>query len=192
MRGVFGRKPFAALLTRYWALLWAACLVGCASTPADSILDRLDPDTATTVTLVAQPIQLITESPRGGAGDPFAYVAPFETDRAGTRALYLWVSAPQNIGPIDAPKLLCDGRVLALQSIPSDLSQLQLAKAPYAVPGPFSSQWYYSLPHESLECLGGAQGISLETTGLKGEAERFTAAGKTLAPLKAFANHSAN
>jgi len=47
MRGVFGRKPFAALLTRYWALLWAACLVGCASTPADSILDRLDPDTAT-------------------------------------------------------------------------------------------------------------------------------------------------
>jgi len=192
MRSVFARKPFIALAARYWALLPAAALLGCASTPTDSVIDRLDPDTATTVTVVAQPVQLITETPRGGAGDPFAYIAPFETDRAGNRTLYLWVSAPQNAGPIDAPKLLCDGRVLALQSIPSDLSQLQLAKPPYAMPGPFSSQWYYSLPHESLECLGAAQGVSLETMGLKGEAERFTANGKALAPLKAFANHSTN
>jgi hypothetical protein len=190
MRSVLARKPFPATVAKHLAFLPAVALLACAATAADQLLDRLDPDTATTVTVVAQPVQLITETPRGGAGDPFAYIAPFETDRAGNRALYLWVSAPQNTGPIDAPKLFCDGRVLALQSIPSDLSQLQLAKPPYAVPGPFSSQWYYALPRESLECLGAAQGVSLETTGLKGEAERFTASGKTLAPLKAFANHS--
>jgi hypothetical protein len=192
---VFARKPFVALahhLARCLAVLPAAALLACASTPADQLVDRLDPDTATTVTVVAQPVQLITETPRGGAGDPFAYVAPFETDRAGTRDLYLWVSAPQNTGPIDTPKLLCDGRILALKSIPSDLSQIQLAKPPYSVPGPFSSQWYYALPRESLDCLGTAQGITIETAPLTGEVERFSASGKTLSALKAFANHSTN
>ena len=177
---------------RCLGILGVAAFIACASTPADQLVDRLDPDTATTVTVVAQPVQLITETPRGGAGDPFAYVAPFETDRAGNRDLYLWVSAPQNTGPIDAPKLFCDGRVLALQSIPSDLSRIQLAKPPYAVPGPFSSQWYFVLPRESLECLGAAQGIAVETTALTGEAERFTASGRILSPLKSFANHSTN
>jgi len=192
MRRVFARQPFVVSFARYLAFLAAAALLACASTPADQLVDRLDPDTATTVTVVARPVQLITDTPRGGAGDPFAYVAPFETDRAGQRDLYLWVSAPQNTGPIDAPKLVCDGRALALQSIPSDLSKIQLARPPYTVPGPFSSQWYFSLPRESLECLGAAQGISVETTPLTGEVERFTASGKDLSALKAFANHSTN
>jgi hypothetical protein len=181
----------ALAITALAATLTGA-LAGCASAPAEPIVDRLDADTATTVTVVAQPVQLVTETPRNVNGDPFAYIAPFETDRAGDRSLYLWISAPQNSGPIDAPKLMCDGRVLSLQSIPSDLAALKLARAPYVVPAPWSSQWYYVLPRESLECLGAAQGVALETTALKGDPERFTASGKALTPLKAFANHSTN
>jgi len=135
------------------------------------------------------PVELISETSQGALGDPFAYVAPFETDRMGERALYLWISAPQLNGALAEPKVSCDGHALSLEAISGDLAQFKLSRPPYTAPAPWSGQWYFKLPQASLECLGTAQGIALETQAAQGgtETERFSASGKALAELQAFA-----
>lgn len=174
----------------------AIALAGCASAPTDPVHDRLDTETATTVTVMHAPVELVAETALGPLSDPFAYVAPFETDRMGERALYLWISVPQVSGPLTEPKLTCDGHPLSLQPISTDLSQFNLSRPPYTLPAPWSGQWYFKLPAESLACLGAAQGIALETQpaqiqgqgqGQQSDAERFSASGKALAELQAFA-----
>ncbi len=189
MTGTFrGPRPGAAA----WivaAVATAAALTACSSTPTDNVSDKLDSETATTVTVMEAPVELVSETPRGTVGDPFAYVAPFETNQMGERALYLWISAPQNGGPLAEPKLSCDGRLLSLQALPLDLAEFKLSRAPYTVPAPWSAQWYFKLPQESLDCLGTAQGIALETQAPQGDPVRFSASGKTLAALRAFAHH---
>lgn len=169
-------------------------LAGCASAPTDPVHDRLDTQTATTVTVMQAPVELVSETPLGPLSDPFAYVAPFETDRMGERALYLWISVPQVSGPLTEPKVSCDGHPLSLQPIGADLSQFNLSRPPYTLPAPWSGQWYFKLPAESLACLGTAQGISLETEPAQGQGQgqpqgetRFSASGKALAELQAFA-----
>ncbi len=170
------------------ALLTAAVLVGCTSTPANSFSDKLDSETATTVTVMDAPVELLSEATRGAQSDPFAYIAPFETDRMGERALYLWVSAPQNNGPLAEPKLSCDGRQMSLQPVSGSLAEFKLSRAPYVVPAPWSAEWYFRLSQESLDCLSTAQGIALETQPQKGDPEHFTASGKALAALQTFAH----
>ena len=169
--------------------MMVTALAGCASAPTDPVHDRLDTETATTVTVMQAPVELISETPLGAVADPFAYVAPFETDRMGERALYLWISVPQSSGPLTEPKVSCDGHPLSLQPISADLAQFKLSHPPYTMPAPWSGQWYFKLPAESLQCLGTAQGISLETqiSQSPGDPERYSASGKALAELQAFA-----
>jgi hypothetical protein len=116
-------------------LAWALILGGCASAPSDPVSERLDPDTATTVTILSRPIELLSPSNtnnRGPMNDPFAYIAPFETDRMGERALYLWVSTPQAQGAPQPPQVLCNGQALNLQPLSEvpkvDLSKLSLSR----------------------------------------------------------------
>jgi hypothetical protein len=166
--------------------MMVTALTGCASAPANPVHDRLDTQTATTVTVMQAPVELTSDTP---AADPFAYVAPFETDRMGERALYLWISVPQVSGPVSEPKVTCDGHPLSLQAIGADLAQFSLSRPPYTLPAPWSGQWYFKLPHESLQCLGTAQGIALDTQATQGptQTEHFSASGKALAELQAFA-----
>ena len=168
------------------AAMMVTALTGCASAPADPVHDRLDTQTATTVTVLKAPVELTSDI---AVADPFAYVAPFETDRMGERALYLWISVPQVNGPMSEPKITCDGHPLSLQAIGADLAQFNLSRPPYTLPAPWSGQWYFKLPQESLQCLGTAQGISLETQAAQGptQTEHFSASGKALAELQAFA-----
>jgi hypothetical protein len=161
-------------------------LGACSSTPTQPVSEKLDPDTATTLTVVGHPVELIAESGRSATADPFAYIAPFETNRMGERSLFLWVSAPQTSGPLAEPQVLCDGQPVGLQPLNGDLAQLRLSKPPYEMPAPWSTQWYFRLPPDALKCLAGAQGIALETHGSEGKDERFTAGGKNLASLDAF------
>jgi hypothetical protein len=125
----------------------------------------------------------------GTAGDPFASIAPFETDQMGKRALFLWMSAPAPEGTSLDTQLLCDGQPLALHPVEGGLAHLGLAHAPYAAPAPWSLQWYFQLPRDALQCLAGAQTIALETrlTG-GGEPQRFTVGSKNLVSLKAFSS----
>jgi hypothetical protein len=163
-------------------------LGACASAPTEPVSERLDPDTATTVIVLNRPVELLADSNQGLAGDPFAYIAPFETNRMGERALFLWVSAPENAGAKLRPQLLCDGQPLGLQPLDGDLAQLRLSRPPYTAPAPWSAEWYFRLPPDGLRCLASAQGIALETA-TAGKSERFTAAGKSLASLGAFTRH---
>jgi hypothetical protein len=193
----------------------AAVLLGaCATVPSEPVSETLDPDTATTVKILSHPIELFSPTSRGAQTDPFAYIAPFETNRMGARDLFLWVSTPQTQGPLTQPQVLCNGQPLNLQPLsqesgataqvgrgdnvapagPSgapvkiDLSQLNLSRAPYEAPVPWSTQWYFRLPAESLKCLADAEGISLEARAADGGPEQFTTTGgrKSLASLDAF------
>jgi hypothetical protein len=167
----------------------SAALGACASTPSQPVVERLDPDTATTLAVINTPVELLSESGRGATGDPFAYIAPFETNQMGKRALFLWMSAPAPEGTKLDPQLLCDGQPLALQPVDDDSARLGLSHAPYAPPAPWSLHWYVQLPPDALKCLASAQTITLETrTVTGGEPERFTVSGKSLAALRAFSS----
>ena len=194
--------------------LAASLLGGCAATPTQGVSEKLDPDTATTVTTLSRPIELLSQTNRGKQTDPFAYIAPFETNRMGARDLFLWVSTPQAQGQLTPPQVLCNGQPLRLQPLNKDgtaiagsaapgdnvaaggalnapakvdLSQLSLSRAPYDAPVPWSTQWYFRLPAESLKCLADADGISLEARAADGGPDQFTTAGrKNLASLDAF------
>ena len=167
-----------------------AVLGACAMTPSQPVIDRLDPDTATTVTVIRKPVELLADSLRGSSGDPFAYLAPFETDRMGTRTQYLWVSAPGVEGVKLEPHVLCDGQPVTLPPAENDIAHLGLSHAPYSPPAPWSLQWYFQLPQDTLKCLAGAQRITLETQALpNGESQRFTVESKDLSPLRAFGAH---
>jgi hypothetical protein len=187
---------------------------GCATTVREPVSEKLDPDTATTVTILSQPIELLADAHRNKDTDPFAYIAPFETNRMGVRDLFLWVSTPQASGQLTQPQVLCNGQPLNLQPVSQedtaiashaapgdnvtsggapgsavkvDLSKLALSRAPYEAPVPWSTQWYFRLPAESLKCLADADGITLEARAADGNQEEFTASGrKNLASLDAF------
>jgi len=161
---------------------------GCATT-SQPVADRLDPNTATTVSVINKPVELVGEAGHGATGTPFAFFAPFQTDRAGSRASYLWVSAPSIQGSQLTPKMVCDERVLALQGISNDLAQIGLSSPPYASPVPWNMQWYFQLPDDVLDCLAGAKTVALESYGENGAPERFTVAGKELESLKEFKAH---
>jgi hypothetical protein len=190
-----------------------ALLGACASAPGEPVSEKLDPDTAITVTTLSRPIELLSQSNRGKQTDPFAYIAPFETNRMGARDLFLWVSTPQAQGQLTQPQVLCKGQRLDLQPLSQDtdglgrqaapgdnvtggssgapvkvdLSKLSLSRAPYDAPVPWSTQWYFRLPPESLKCLADAEGISLQARAADGVEEQFTTNGrKNLASLDAF------
>jgi hypothetical protein len=165
-----------------------AAVAACATTTSQPLVERLDPDTATTLTVIKKPVELIGESPHGPTGNPYAFIAPFETDRMGTRTLYLWMSAPSIEGAKLQPQLLCDGQPLTLPELDSDISHIGLSSVPYPSPVPWNMQWYFQLPRPALDCLAGAQKIALETHGTNGAPERFSVASKDLIDLKAFSS----
>jgi hypothetical protein len=173
-----------------WCLaMFIATLTACAVPPSQAVVDRLDPDTATTVTVIRNPVELVVAAVHGPVATPFAFLAPFETDRMGTRSLYLWMSAPSVDGARLQPKLLCDGQPLALAPLDSDVSHIGLSHPPYVAPVPWNMQWYFQLPREALNCLAGAQKVALETHVADNDAEQFTVDSKGLSELRAFSSH---
>ena len=60
-------------------------LGACATTPTEPVSETLDPDTATTVTTLSRPIELLSQGTRDKQTDPFAYIGPFETNRMGAK-----------------------------------------------------------------------------------------------------------
>jgi len=196
-------------------LVVAAFMAGCASMPPrEPVAEKLDPDTATTVTVLSSPIELYSQSSRSKQTDPFAYIAPFETNRMGSKELFLWVSTPQAQGALTQPQVMCNGQVMELKAvaldgvgvaeagkggdfggvgadgkaIKVDLSKLSLSRAPYEAPVPWGTQWYFRLSEDGLKCLAEAEGVSLQAKAADGSAEEFTSTGgrKSLASLDAF------
>jgi hypothetical protein len=98
----------------------ATGLGACATVSGEPVSEKLDPDTATTVTVLSQPIELFSQSSHSKQTDPFAYIAPFETNRMGARDLFLWVSTPQAQGQLTQPQVMCNGQPLSLQPLSQD------------------------------------------------------------------------
>jgi hypothetical protein len=177
--------------TDCWCLAILATLVtACATTsPSQSVVERLDPDTATTLTVLNKPVELVAESLHNAGGDPFAFLGPFETNRAGNRTQYLWVSAPYVENAKIEPQLMCDGQTLTLSPVDGDLSHLGLSRAPYEKPAPWSLQWYFQLPADTLKCLTDAHRVTLETRADTGQSDQFSVESKGLTTLKAYSSH---
>lgn len=196
------RAPLPALL-----LIFAA--TACTGGGGAAVHERLDPDTATTVTLLSHPVELVATSAAPAAtatlgstsaatpsasttrtgnaaqGDPFAYLAPFETDRSGRRELFLWIAPPAGTGPAGQAELLCDEAPVAITPVSANLSDLGLSRAPYATPAPWADAWYYRIADDALRCLAQARSIALQLHVPSGPM-RFTAQARHLAALEAF------
>ena len=173
-----------------WTLL-AICAAGslsaCAPLPTEADSERLDSGTGTTVTVMPRPVELIVTQPKATKTDPFAYLAPFETNRMGSHDMYLWVSAPQVAAPLGVPKVFCGDELLPLEVAQVDLKGMGLSSPPYALPAPWSAQWYFKLSGEVLDCLTGASRLKLTTQAADGEPEDYAAAADALTGLKDFA-----
>jgi hypothetical protein len=170
--------------------LLAMGLGGCAPTPVEDsdAGERLDTNTGTTVTLMPRPIELVVDRARGPKTDPFAYLAPFETNRMGSRELFLWVSAPQIEGTLGVPEVYCGEELLQLEAVSPDLNVLGLSGPPYKLPAPWSAQWYFKLSGEVLDCLAGAKQVRVITQAGSETSDRFAADGGALSGLADFAS----
>jgi hypothetical protein len=180
----------ASVFHARWALLaiWAAgSLTACAPLPTEADSERLDTGTGTTLTLMPRPVELIVTQPKATKTDPFAYLAPFETNRMGSHDMYLWVSAPQVAAPLGVPKVFCGNDLIPLEVAQPDLKAMGLSSPPYAMPAPWRAQWYFKLSGEVLDCLTGASRLKLTTQAADGEAEDYAAEAAALAGLKDFA-----
>ena len=186
--------PGARLATLLIALTAGACSSG----GGGSVRERLDPQTATTVTLLAHPVELIATTPSamsapgaragnsGSAPEPFAFLAPFETDRSGQRELFLWVAPPAGAGAAGQAQLTCDDAPVAMTPVSAELGSLGLSQAPYAAPTPWADAWYYRIPDDAMRCLAQAHAIVLQLQSAAGMPVRFSAQSSHLAGLEAF------
>lgn len=161
-------------------------LAGCASALLEPESERLDANTGTTLTVLPKPIELVVERARGDRNDPFAYLAPFETNRMGTHEMFLWVSAPQVEGPLGTPQVFCGESEAPLEKFEGTPREMGLSSPPYKQPAPWSVQWYFRLSGEVLDCLANAARIRVITEAAEGQRDTFIAEGPALSALRTF------
>jgi hypothetical protein len=183
--GVFLRTTMVTTAAAVCAFLTFS-IAGCATAPVDEQSERLDTNTGTTVTVMPKPVELIIEGARGTKTDPFAYVAPFETNRMGAHELFLWVSAPQIAGTLGIPEVFCGETPIALEKFEGTTKDMGLSSAPYKVPAPWSAQWYFRLSGEVLDCFASTTRIRVITQSGEAEPESYLAEGAAISGLSAF------
>jgi hypothetical protein len=173
----------------YWtgAAVLTTWLSACAPLPVEPVAENLDTNTGTTVAQLPKPIELLAEAGHGPSRDPYAYLAPFETNRMGQRARYLWISAPQDSGPLSRPQVMCDNRPLELAPVSGELKEFGISRAPYSMPTPWSGQWYFRLSDEALSCMASAKRIVVVSQRKAGEEERYATNPQRSKELAAFA-----
>jgi len=166
------RRP-ASIVT---AALLAAALAGCAAAPLDPVAEQLDARTGTTVTALHRPAEFLAAEGRGGATDPYAYAAPFETNEMGQRRTFLWASTPEpqadTAGP---PTVTCDGRALGLDPVTEGAQALALSRDPYPPPTAWNARWLFALDDASLGCLATAKEVQLVVRTHDGTVRRYIA-----------------
>jgi hypothetical protein len=144
--------------------------------PDNAVAEQLDERTGTTVTRIERPIELVSTEPRGSNTDPFAYVAPFETNRMGQRQLYLWVAVPDERGGAKPPVVLAGTETLRMVSKGSDPQGLTLGAFPYANPAPWSAIHAYAIDEATLRTLAGASSLDVSVRYADDRVIRFTGA----------------
>ncbi len=154
--------------------------------PDNTVAEQLDERTGTTVTRIERPIELVSTEPRGSNTDPFAYVAPFETNRMGLRQLYLWVAVPDERGGARPPAVMAGTETLILAPRGSDAKALSLAGFPYAKPAPWSMVQAYSIDEAALRTLAAAGTIDVTVRYADDREIRFRGAPRPADILQSF------
>ena len=173
--------------TLFLTLAITSHLAGCATAPAEAQSERLDDNTGTTLTLMPKPVELVVEKSRGAKSDPFAYVAPFETNRMGSHELFLWVSAPQPGAALSVPQLYCGDSLVPLEKFDGTPKEMGLSSAPYKMPAPWSTQWYFKLSGEVLDCMASASRIRITTQASDAtEPDNYVAEKEAISGVNAF------
>ena len=147
------------------ALAVLVTLAGCAAAPVNAPQELLDETTGTTLTRLVAPVELTSIEPRGANADPFAYLAPFETNRMGERRLYLWLAIPDEQKRGAVPVLQIDGETLEVGAPLPDVRAAGLARWPYADPAPWSAVHVFELDATQLAALAGASELRLSEQG---------------------------
>lgn len=158
---------------RCWPLAVLAGLGGCAAVPENTVSERLDERTGTTVTTMQKPIELVATEPRGANSDPFAYVAPFETNRMGQRQLYLWIAVPDERGGAAPPELRVGGMPLAARPLGGAAQAVGLGAFPYATPAPWSAVQVFSIEAAALDTLATASSLDVSVRYADGRVIHF-------------------
>ena len=150
----------ALIRCRPLALLLVA-VAGCTTSTAITQRETIDDQTGTTVSHLDAPIQLLATTPGAPSGDPFAFVAPFETDRMGVREIYLWVAVPGEGAPTPKLVLTLDGEPLTLAQVSVNPTALGLRTLPYRMPAPWSAVFIYRLDARTLRSLESAHNLTI-------------------------------
>jgi hypothetical protein len=177
------RNPLVAALV----VALCASLGGCASTPTDVAVERLDARTGTTLTTMPRPAEFLATEGRPAGADPYAYAGPFETNVMGRRRTFLWASTPDAQDEvIDAPTVACDGRALPVVPVASGTADLRLSRDPYPPPTAWNSRWLYGLDAASLACLATAKAVQLVVRLRAGGERRYASVEGAPAQFEAF------
>lgn len=147
------------------ALCVAVLLHGCASTPVDPVVEQLDERTGVTLNQLARPLELVATSVRGGNADPFAALAPFETNVMGKRSRWLWIAFPgDSDGASPAHRVVVDGTPLSLPAAGADPAAVSLKAFPYAPAAPWTVVRVFALDAGATARLAAARevGITVE------------------------------
>jgi hypothetical protein len=147
-----------------FALLLAiglASLGGCAAPRTAGVQESLDERTGTTLTRIAKPITFVTNVVRGAKSDPFAALAPFETNRQGARQIYLWVAVPDEQERAPKVEVRIDGAPLADGAPPLDAATIGLGGPAYAAPAPWSAVRMFSLDEKQYRALERAGSVTI-------------------------------
>ncbi len=170
--------------------LLTGALCACAPLATEPTVETVDEHTGVTVARIVRPVELLLDG-RGGSGDPFAFLAPFETNRMGNRALYLWTAVPQGPAGTLRPVLMVDGETLSLIPVDAQFEMLGLSREPYTAPTPWSVANLFSVERSQLERLARATRAELLVEGADGTALRYAADASALALLPEFMTRTA-
>lgn len=162
-------------------LLATLSLAGCASVPDEPVREVLDAKTGTTITRLDRPVEYIAEATRARGDDPFAYAAPFEVNRMGTRHTYLWLSVP---GPITTPQFHCEGQDVPLVRTAESADAIGISRPVYASPAPWAQDGVFEISDDLLACLSRDRAAALLSSSAV--EDRFTAAEDRSADWRAF------
>lgn len=152
---------------RHWGnvavILACAAVCGCAALPNDApVVEQLDSETGITIARLGKPIELYRETPLQNAADRFAFLGPFETNRMGTRDLYLWIAVPVDfVAGAETPVVAVNGAPLALGPPSREAQSAGLRAAPYRVPTPWITSWYFKVDADAIARLGDSSRVTV-------------------------------
>ena len=160
--------PLAALS------LLITLVIGCASQTAISARESIDEGTGTTISQLDAPIQLLATQVGTPQNDPFAFAAPFETDRMGARQTYLWIAVPAGSSAAPKIEITLEAAPLTLSPASNEPAALGLRALPYGKPAAWSAIFVYLLDEAALRRLEKAHRLTITVTYSQAGTAQFT------------------